>query len=46
MLVLIKTLGGRLRELKNKVKVQLSNPRSRCGRLQERLLTRAFHYKV
>ena len=46
MLVLIKTLGGRLRELKNKGKVQLSNPRSRRGRLQERLLTRAFHYKV
>ena len=46
MLVLIKTLGGRLRELKNKGKVQLSNPRSRRGRLQERLLTRAFYCKV
>lgn len=28
------SLGGRLRELKNKGKAQLSNPKSGCGRLR------------
>ena len=28
------SLSGRLRELKNKGKVQLSNPKSGCGRLR------------
>ena len=41
-----KTLRGRLRELKNKRKIQLDNPKSGHGRLLERSLTRAFHYKV
>ena len=41
-----KTLRGRLRELKNKRKIQLGNPKSGRGRLRERSLTRAFHYKV
>ena len=37
-----KTLSGRLRELKNKGKVQLVNPKSARGRSQERLLKRAI----
>ena len=41
-----KTPSGRLRELKNKEKVQLGNLKSGCDHLRERLLTRAFHYKV
>ena len=41
-----KTPSGRLRELKNKENVQLGNLKSGCDRLRERLLTRAFHYKV
>ena len=41
-----KTLSGRLREFKNKGKVQLRNPKSGRGRLRERSLTRAFHEKV
>ena len=32
------TLSSHLRELKNKGKVQLSNPKSGCGRLWERSL--------
>ena len=42
-----KALSGRLRELKNKRKVRLGNPKSGRGRgrgrLQERSFTRAFH---
>ena len=41
-----KTLSGRLRELKNKGKVQLGNLKSGRDRLRERSDTRAFHYKV
>ena len=41
-----KTVSGCLRELKNKEKVQLDNPKSGCGRLLEQWLTRTFHYKV
>ena len=37
-----KTLSGRLRELKNKGKVQLVNPKSARGRSRERLLKTAF----
>ena len=37
-----KTLSGRLRQLKNKRKVQLGNPKSGRGRLR----VRGFHYKV
>ena len=39
---------GHLQELKNKGKVQLNNPKSGRGRgrLRERSLTGAFHYKV
>ena len=37
-----KTLSGRLRELKNKGKVQLVYLKSARGRLRERLLKRAF----
>ena len=35
------TVGGRLRELKNNEKVQLSNPKGGRGRLRERSVTRA-----
>ena len=35
-----KTLSGRLRELKNKGKVQLGNPRSDRGRLRELFITK------
>ena len=41
-----KTLSGCLRELTNKGKVQLDNPKSGHGRLWKRLLMRAFHDKV
>ena len=41
-----KTLSSRLRELKNKGKVQLGNPKHGRRRLWERSLQRAFHYKV
>ena len=46
-----KTLSGRLQELKNKGRVQLGSPKVVAvaygnGRLRERLLTGAFHYKV
>ena len=34
------------KQLKNKGKVQLGNPKGGRGRLPERLLTRAFYYKV
>ena len=44
--VMNKILSGRLRRLKNKEKVQLDNPKSGRGRLWERSLTTAFHYKV
>ena len=37
-----KTLSGRLRDLKNKGKVQLGNTKSSCGRLRQLL----SHYKV
>ena len=37
-------LSGRLRELKNKGKVQLGNPKSGRGCLEEQ--SGAFHYKV
>jgi len=40
------TLSGRLRERKNKGKVQLGNTKSCRTRLRERSFTRAFHYKV
>ena len=33
-------LGGRLRELKNKRKVQLGNPKSGCARLGELFITK------
>ena len=46
MLNINKTLSARLPELKNKGKVQLGNLKSGRGRIQERSLTRAFHYKV
>ena len=35
-----KTLSGRLRELKDKGKVQLGNPKSDRGRLQELFITK------
>ena len=38
--------SGRLRELKNKGKDQLVIAKSGRGRLRERSLTRAFHYRV
>ena len=44
-----KNLRGRLRELKNKGKVQLGNPKSDCSRLRELFITKfksvqtAFH---
>ena len=43
-----KTASGRLRELKNKRKVRLGNPKSGRdrGRLRERSFTRAFRYEV
>ena len=45
-----KTLSDRLREFKNKRKVQLGNPKSGRGRgrgrLREQSLTRAFHFKA
>jgi len=37
---------GRLQKLENKEKIQLGNPKSSQGPLQEQLLMRAFHYKV
>ena len=39
------SLSGRLRELKNKGKAQLSNPKSGCGRLRYFLITRLSHSK-
>ena len=44
--ILISTLSSCFRELKNQGKVQLGNPKSGRGCLQEQSLTRAFHYKV
>ena len=43
-----KTLSIRLRELKNKGKFKLGNPKSGHGHglLREQSLARAFHYKV
>ena len=41
-----KTLSGRLRELKNKGKVQLGNTKSYGSRLRQRSFTRDFHYQV
>ena len=41
-----KNLSGHLRELKNKGKVQLGNPKSGHSRLRKRSLTRAFHNKL
>ena len=41
-----KTPSDRLRELKNKGKVQLGSSKSGRDCLRERLLTKAFHYKV
>ena len=41
-----KTLSGRLRERKNKGKMQVGSPKSGRGRLPERSLTSAFHYNV
>ena len=41
-----KSLSGRLRELRNKEKVQLGNLKSGGGRLRKRSLNRAFHYKL
>ena len=35
-----KTLSGRLRELKNKQKIQLDNPKSGRGRLRELFTTK------
>ena len=46
LLYVNKSVGCCLRELKIKRKGQLCKPKSGCGRLQEWLLTRAFHYKV
>ena len=43
---MLRPLSGRLQELKNKAKAQLGNPKSGRGRLRERSLTGAFHYKV
>ena len=40
------TKSGRYLELKNIGNVQLSNPKRGRGRLRERSLTIAFHYKV
>ena len=37
-----KTLGGCLRELKNKEKVQLGSPKSGCGSLLEPSAMRGF----
>ena len=39
-------MSGRLRELKNKGKVQLGNAKSGRSRLQEQSLTRGFYYIV
>ena len=39
-------LAGALQKCKNKGKVQLGDPKSGRGRLWERLLRGAFHYKV
>ena len=43
--VLNKTLSGRLRELKNKRKVQLGNPKSGRGRLRELIITNKSQFK-
>ena len=42
----VKRLNGRLQELKNKLKVQLANPKSGCSRLWKWSLTRVFHEKI
>ena len=39
-------MSGRLQKFENKEKIQLGNPKSSQGPLQEQLLMRAFHYKV
>ena len=41
-----KTLGGCLKEFKNKRKVQLGNPKSGHGRLQEPSVMRGFITKL
>ena len=41
-----KTLTGCLRELNTKEKVRLGIPKNGLCRIRERLLTRAFQYKV
>ena len=46
LIYMLKTMSGRLQELKNIRKVQLGNPNSVHGRLRERSLTRGFHYRV
>ena len=43
--ILNKTLSGRLRELKNKRKVQLGNPKSGRGRLRELIITNKSQFK-
>ena len=40
------SLSGHLRELKNKGKAQLGNPKSGRGGLRDWPLKRAFHYKI
>ena len=35
-----KTLSGRVRELKNKGKIKLGEPKSGCGRLRELFITK------
>ena len=46
LFIIIRLLSGCLRQLKNKGKVQLGNPKSGRGGLRERSLMRAFYYKV